>query len=175
MCIAINCAILDQTKSYAWDTTKGNHTYFSDTGAETFLRAEPSRLRAVVGTQFGTQGTSFLTSTDASSSSFFALHPDFHFNLHSVTPLSALCDNNSVLGKVSVLLCVLEVDGLDTVSIRKGVHTGQTISILKLILGDDDGYVCKLTAWGDVAETWGGSIQALGIKRGDVVCFESTH
>ena len=44
-------------------------------------------------------------------------------------------------------MAVLEVDGPDVIKIGKGPETGKEIGLLKMILGDEDGAVCKLTAW----------------------------
>jgi len=71
---------------------------------------------------------------------------------------------------VNVLLAAIEVEGPDAVRIKKGSDAGKEVSVLKMILGDEESSVCKLTAWRDVADSWG----ALGIKRGDIVYLEST-
>jgi hypothetical protein len=42
-----------------------------------------------------------------------------------------------------------------------------------MILGDEEGNVCKLTAWREVAEAWGGTGEALAAKRGDILLIES--
>jgi len=75
------------------------------------------------------------------------------------------------------LLAVLEVDGPDEVTIRRGREAGQVVFVLRLIVGDEASTIRKLTAWRQVAETWGGSApqDAAGIRRGDVVHFESAH
>ncbi|KAF5390790.1 hypothetical protein D9757_004430 [Collybiopsis confluens] len=76
--------------------------------------------------------------------------------------------------KVNVLLVVLEVDGPDTIRTKKGLDAGQEISILKMILGDEDGSVCKLTAWRETADAWGGSgPKDVAAKRGDVVLIQN--
>ena len=62
-------------------------------------------------------------------------------------------------------MAVLEVEGPDLVTIRKGQYAGNQTSILKMIVGDGDGNILKLTAWRDVAETWG-----IGT---DIVLFQS--
>lgn len=74
------------------------------------------------------------------------------------------------------LAAVLEAEGPDTIRVKRGVDAGKEVSLLKLIIGDDDGAVCKLTAWREVAESWGGADPDVptSIKRGDVVLFEST-
>jgi hypothetical protein len=102
-----------------------------------------------------------------SDTSSIVRFPDFQFSLGA---LSALASAN---GKVCLLLAVLEVDGPDDVTVRRGPDTGRVISVLRLILGDETSTICKLTAWREIAETWGGSTQAVGIRRGDVVYFES--
>ena len=103
-----------------------------------------------------------------SDTSSIARFPEFQFSLSA---LSALASAN---GKVCLLLAVLEVDGPDDVTVRRGPDTGHVISVLRLILGDETSTICKLTAWREVAETWGGATQAaVGMRRGDVVYFES--
>lgn len=135
----------------------------------------------VVRSQYGTQDTQETGSYDFSDGESVARFPAFHFSLHRVTPLSALVrtHHDPTTGssfKATVLAAVLEVDGPDTIRIKRGADAGKEVSILKLILGDEDGAVCKLTAWREIAEVWGGSdpdIAAPGIKRGDVVLLES--
>lgn len=123
--------------------------------------------------------------SDASSVAHF---PSYHFSLHILTPLSSLRRHStrpsadraydperdsSAHKKLNVLVAVLEVEGPDTICIKKGPDAGREVSILKLIVGDEDA-VCKLTAWREVAERWGGSYASEeGIKRGDIVLFQS--
>ena len=72
-------------------------------------------------------------------------------------------------------LAVLEVEGPDTIRTKKGPKAGEEISLLKMILGDEQGSVCKLAAWREVAEVWGGSDgNGTAVKRGDVVLIESS-
>lgn len=71
------------------------------------------------------------------------------------------------------LLAVLEVEGPDTIRIKNGREAGKEVAILKMILGDEGGTICKLTAWREVAERWGGQRGAVGVKRGDIVLIES--
>jgi len=75
--------------------------------------------------------------------------------------------------KVNVLLAVLEVEGPDVIRIKKGANAGNSVGILKMILGDEEGNVCKLTAWREVAEEWGGIGKGDATKRGDIVHIES--
>lgn len=108
-------------------------------------------------------------SYDYSDRSSIAHFPSFSFNVLSLTPLSTLSRPGKDPQKVNVLLAILEVDGPDTIRIKKGPEAGKDVSILKMILGDEDGNICKLTAWRDVAEVWGGAWEAPAVKRGDVV------
>lgn len=144
--------------------------------ALSFLRptASLSRIRTQLDE---TQETNSYDYSDASSITRF---PNFHFNLHQLTPLSRLsaivAADRDQSRKVTLLVAVLEVEGPDTIRIKKGVDAGNEISILKLIIGDEEGSVSKLTAWRDVADAWGGSYpdpSAPGIKRGDVVLLQS--
>ena len=108
--------------------------------------------------------------SDASS---IARFPTFHFDLHSLTGLGDLEKaTGKVSKKINILLAVLEVEGPDTIRIKKGVDAGKEVYLLKMILGDEEGRMCKLTAWRDIAELWGGVGAAVGVKRGDVVLLE---
>lgn len=75
--------------------------------------------------------------------------------------------------KINILVAVLEVEGPDTITIRKGADAGKQVSLLKLILGDEEGGVCKLTAWREVADLWGRNEDLPAVKRGDIVSIES--
>ncbi|KAF6761318.1 hypothetical protein DFP72DRAFT_1165765 [Ephemerocybe angulata] len=75
--------------------------------------------------------------------------------------------------KMCFLLAVLEVEGPDVITIWKGREAGKQVGILKGILGDEEGRVCKFTGWREVAEEWGGVGEGEGWKRGDVVYLES--
>lgn len=114
---------------------------------------------------------------DYSDASSIARFPNFQFSLHKVTPLSSLYVA-ARLGKgsrkVNVLLAALEVEGPDSIRIKKGVDAGKEVSILKMILGDEEGLICKLTAWREIAEAWGGFGPSPGLKRGDILYLEST-
>ena len=113
-----------------------------------------------------------MTSYDYSDASSITHFPAFHFNLHALTSLSFLAANQ-VTTKVSLLLAILEVEGPDTIRIKKGPDAGKEVSILKLIMGDADNQICKLTAWREVAEAWGGCDDLPAVKRGDIVWVES--
>jgi hypothetical protein len=43
------------------------------------------------------------------------------------------------------------------VKIKNGADAGKEVAVLRMIVGDEDGRVAKLTAWRDVAELWGGA------------------
>jgi hypothetical protein len=107
--------------------------------------------------------------SDASS---IARFPHFQISLHKVSSLASLYSERIARGrKVNVLLATLEVEGPDCVHVKKGPDAGKEVSVLKMILGDEDGSVCKLTAWREVADAWG----ALGVKRGDIIYLERTY
>jgi hypothetical protein len=111
---------------------------------------------------------------DHSDASSIARFPSFHFNMHTLTSLSQLAGRRFKGSmKVNVVLAVLEVEGPDTIRIKKGADAGREVSILKMILGDEDGTVVKLTAWREIADEWGGSGKAVATKRGDIVHIES--
>ena len=114
--------------------------------------------------------TTTTTSYVYSDTSSIARFPNFQFSLSTLSVLA------SAQGKTCLLLAVLEVDGPDEVTVRRGPDAGRGVSVLRLIVGDEAGTIRKLTAWRDVAETWGGATQdAVGLRCGDVVHFESTR
>jgi hypothetical protein len=123
------------------------------------LRRASSRPNNVVAQDFST--------SCYSETSSIMRFPAFQFSLGALSALTA------AKGKVCLLLAVLEVDGPDEVTVRRGPDTGRVISVLRLIVGDEASTIRKLTAWQEVAETWGGVTQTEGIRRGDVVYFES--
>lgn len=147
-------------------------SFFSKEGGDSIEYPRHDNNQTGVEAQFETQESqSFGNYSDASSIGRF---PAYHFSLHSITSLSQLSASGfKGSRKINVLLAVLEVEGPDTIRIKKGVDAGREVSILKLILGDDAGQMCKLTAWRDVAENWVGSVKSIGTKRGDVVHIES--
>ena len=113
-----------------------------------------------------TTATSSYAYSDTSS---IARFPNFRFSLGTLSVLA------SAQGKTCLLLAVLEVDGPDDVTVRRGPDAGHVVSVLRLIVGDEASTIRKLTAWREVATTWGGATQdAVGIRCGDVVYFEST-
>ena len=117
------------------------------------------------------ESQSFGNYSDASSIGRF---PSFHFSMHALSSLSQLtADKVKSSTKINLLLAVLEVEGPETLRLKKGIDTGQEVSVLKLILGDEEGYVVRLTAWRETAEDWGGSGTGVATKRGDIVHIES--
>lgn len=79
----------------------------------------------------------------------------------------------------------MEVDGPESVTIKKGRDAGKEVGVLKLVVcdGDDEAIFCKVTAWRETADIWGG-ISASNVNadetiqdyvtRGDVVLLESS-
>lgn len=122
--------------------------------------------------RFETQETQSYDYSDASS---IARFPAFHFSLNSLTSLTSMAKSR-VKGtkKVTLLLAVLEVDGPDSFYFKKGKDAGKESFVLKMILGDEEGNVCKLTAWREVAQDWGGAGQEIGAKRGDILLLTGT-
>jgi hypothetical protein len=108
------------------------------------------------------------TSYVYSDTSSIARFPNFQFSLGTLSELA------SAQGKTCLLLAVLEVEGPDEVTVRRGPDAGRVVSVLRLIVGDEASTIRKLTAWREVAEAWGGATQdTVGIRCGDVVYFES--
>ena len=154
------------------------------------------------------------------STSSIGAFPSFHINPHALSSLASLAAISSQLAsgnqlgarraaqqKVSLLAAVLDVEGPEFIVLKRGPEAGREVAILKLIIGDGDeeddegqngrriesnrGSVCRLTAWRDVAEQWGGDL-SIGdsfadadisrahiqgrpgvVKRGDIVYLES--
>ena len=129
-----------------------------------------------------TQDTASYTSSDTSSIADF---PAFHFNPHSLTSLAALTAHAQAIRnkhapkaahKVNLLVAVLEIDGPDTIRVKRGPDAGKEVSLLKMVLGDESGGPCRLSAWREVAEAWSGlstTASAQSTKKGDIVFLES--
>ncbi|KAG1725704.1 uncharacterized protein EDB91DRAFT_1265431 [Suillus paluster] len=150
----------EETTVITWPPTPVANT----TGAPSFLRT--SQSQSLVAT-YETQETTSVSYSDASS---IARFPHFQISLHKVSSLASLYSENMTRGrKVNILLATLEVEGPDIVHVKKGPDAGKEVSVLKMILGDEDGSVCKLTAWRDVADAWG----VLGVKRGDIIYLQN--
>jgi hypothetical protein len=180
---------VDQTTLITWpptvheDLTRSRHGAPNDgdsTTASSFLldlsksHTHPDAyLPTRPETQAETQETQLFNYSDASSIAHF---PSFYFTFHSLTSLSSLSKTaSSGSRKVNMLLAVLEIEGPDTIRVKKGADAGKEVYVLKLILGDEEGRICKLTAWRNVAEAWGGVGDEVGVKRGDVLYVESMH
>ncbi|KAG2747662.1 hypothetical protein P692DRAFT_20574627 [Suillus brevipes Sb2] len=149
----------EQTTVITWPATPADTT-----GVPSFLRTSQSQEESEL--LEPTQETTSVSYSDASS---IARFPHFQISLHKVSSLASLYSERIARGrKVNVLLATLEVEGPDTVHVKKGPDAGKEVSVLKMILGDEDGSVCKLTAWREVADAWG----ALGVKRGDIIYLE---
>ncbi|KAG1765842.1 hypothetical protein EV702DRAFT_981279 [Suillus placidus] len=156
---------IEQTTVITWPPTP----VADITGAPSFLRTSQSQSQSQLAAMYQTQETTSVSYSDASSITRF---PHFQISLHKVSSLASLYSENFARGrKVNILLATLEVEGPDTVLVKKGPDAGKEVSVLKMILGDEDGSVCKLTAWRDVADAWG----ALGVKRGDIIYLGSTY
>ncbi|KAL0946329.1 hypothetical protein HGRIS_012567 [Hohenbuehelia grisea] len=111
--------------------------------------------------------------SDASSIGRF---PTFTFSLHTLGTLNSIRRlSTTMIRRWNLLLAVLEVEGPDTIRLKKGVDAGKEVSLLKLIMGDDEGNICKLTAWRETADHWSGAGNRVAVKRGDIVHLESQH
>ena len=78
--------------------------------------------------------------------------------------------------KINCVAAVLELEGPDMITIKKGPDAGKEVAILKMVLGDDAGGIAKLTAWRETAQLWGrDGIGAGRLKRGDIISFESQY
>ncbi|KDQ50247.1 hypothetical protein JAAARDRAFT_142237 [Jaapia argillacea MUCL 33604] len=126
---------------------------------------------------------SFSYNTNASFSSSapigsIAQFPSYHFTLHSLTPLSSISlpHPHRVNRKVTILVAILEIDGPDTITLKNGKDAGKEVSLLKMIVGDEEGVIGKVVAWREVADVWGGNVDgAERLKRGDVVLLENVQ
>ncbi|KAH7909223.1 hypothetical protein BJ138DRAFT_1102866 [Hygrophoropsis aurantiaca] len=133
----------DQTTVITWPPTAPA----VNDGTLSFLRPSESLPHK------GTYETQESASCDYSDASSIARFPNFQFSLHKVTSLSslyALAKHSKGSRKISVLLATLEVEGPDTIKIKKGLDAGKEVSILKMILGDEEGSVWNL----DVTANW---------------------
>ncbi|KAG6809895.1 hypothetical protein H0H92_014214 [Tricholoma furcatifolium] len=159
-----------QTTMISWAPT-GEQTdaRYNESGPSFLL--DISKSRSMYTTQFETQETQSYNYSDTSSIANF---PAFNFSLNALTSLTSLIQSSPQGSrKVNVLLAVLEADGPDTIRIKKGPDAGKEVSVLSLILGDEDGAVCKLTAWREVADEWGGAGNSPSAKRGDILFIEN--
>ncbi|KAG9226781.1 hypothetical protein CCMSSC00406_0009699 [Pleurotus cornucopiae] len=155
-----------QTTAISWDESLED----GEPGAETIDKSKSAVLSRddTYATQEEETQEISAYSSDASSIIRF---PSFTFDLHTLLKLAKV-SKKPAYSKASVLAAVLEIEGPDVIHIKKGLDAGKEVSLLKMILGDDEGSVCKLTAWREIAECWGAE-DASGIKRGDVVFLEN--
>lgn len=176
----------EQTTLITWaSTTQGREDNSTRPVIDiSFLRpsASLSRVRSEFLTQ-DTQGTGSYDYSDASSITHF---PVFHFSLHLITPLaslSTLAEETRVRHarkgsrKINLLAAVLEIEGPDAIRLKKGPDAGKEVSLLKLVLGDETGGLCKLSAWREVAEDWAGLSphkSSQPVQKGDIIFLEST-
>ncbi|KAI8992944.1 hypothetical protein BD414DRAFT_482823 [Trametes punicea] len=175
-----------QTTLITWAPTTQTTDERSRSKAEmTFLRPSITAL-SCFHSQRETQATqetdSYLNESNASSVAQF---PTFHFSLHAITSLDTLIKQAQAARvtrmrrashKVCLLAAVLEVEGPDTIRVKRGPDAGLEVSLLKLILGDESGGVCKLAVWRQTAEDWGGldpEVTAPSVKKGDIVLLEN--
>lgn len=157
---------------FTWPPTEDGPRARANTQSFNLPSVSASRLQTSLLETQETQETASYNCSDASSIGRF---PAFSFSLHSISSLSSLRTKGKGTGqKVAVLLATLEVEGPDTIRIKQGKDAGKEVSLLKMILGDEEGNVCKLTAWREIADTWGGNDVAPSVKRGDIVYIEST-
>lgn len=141
-------------------------------------------------TELETQGDNSVSVSYAhTSTSSIGAFPTFVINLHTLSTLGALLSikaSSSFSRKVNMLVAILEVDGPDSVIIKKGKDAGKEVAVLRLVVGDETGAVCKIAAWRDVAERWSGQevgdvdesamsndSQVVAVKRGDIVYLTS--
>ncbi|KAH9895225.1 hypothetical protein C8Q73DRAFT_492195 [Cubamyces lactineus] len=154
-----------QTTVITWPVTTQATEERSRSKAEiTFLRPSVSlsHLRSQKETQ-DTQDTDSYNYSDASSITQF---PSFHFSLHSLTPLDLLISQAQAA----------QARQVPKASHKKGRDAGKEVSLLKLILGDESGGICKLSVWRETAEDWAGLNPELStppVKKGDIVLLEN--
>lgn len=131
-----------------------------------------------------TQRTSFEESAETESqnvSDSSIMHlPTFHIPLRQLVKVSSLLEFCNEVGNddpfaaggsrtiPAVLVAIMDVDGPTTITLKKGLDAGKEVALLKLVLGDPEGGMIKLTAWRDAAERWGTEI-----RKGDVVLLQN--
>ncbi|KAJ6544176.1 hypothetical protein B0H19DRAFT_956481 [Mycena capillaripes] len=169
-----HCCLHNET-FFTWPpTAQGDESDSQDEKSiPSFLNVSKS-MAVPLETQFETQPES-QSYGDYSDAASIARFPAFHFSLNSLTSLTSLAKCRlKGTSKVTLLLAVLEVDGPDSFRFKKGKDAGKESFVLKMILGDEDGNVCKLTAWREVAQDWGGCGDEIGAKRGDILLLTGT-
>ncbi|KIJ46320.1 hypothetical protein M422DRAFT_250368 [Sphaerobolus stellatus SS14] len=114
--------------------------------------------------------------TMLSEGSSIGRFPSFSFNVNTLSSLFVISRiKKSAPGppRVALLLGILEVDGPSYVKAKSGLQRDSEMALLKLVAGDEKGSICKIVAWREIAETWGGDRGEPAFRRGDVVYFEN--
>jgi hypothetical protein len=123
-----------------------------------------------------TQQTEF-ESTLISGRSSICVYPLFNFSIRNVSPLSSILQRAKGTApeplKASMVVAIIDLQGPDSVTIKKGMNEGTKVSRLELTIGDDDDSIASLTAWRETAEKWGNATEEAGVKKGDVIFLES--
>ncbi|GJJ15857.1 hypothetical protein Clacol_010135 [Clathrus columnatus] len=115
-------------------------------------------------------------STMLSEGSSVSRFPTFNFSLDGIAGLSSVVSTarqKQRFMKMNLLVGILEVDGpMYVTSKLKG--NSEEMGLLKLIIGDDGGQVCRIVVWRETAELWGGLLpDGAALRRGDIVYFEN--
>jgi hypothetical protein len=98
--------------------------------------------------------------------------PSFHIPVNRLSSIeSVLRIENSVYParKVCLLVAILEMEGPNVVRVKKGQDAGKEVAVLKLVVGDEQGKIVKITVWRERAEGWGEVV-----RKGDVVYMRGT-
>ena len=98
--------------------------------------------------------------------------PSFHLPINRLSRIeSVLRIENSAYStrKVCLLVAILEMEGPNIVRIKKGQEAGKEVPVLKLVVGDEEGKIVKITVWRERAEEWGEMV-----RKGDVVYMRGT-
>jgi Shieldin complex subunit 2, first OB fold domain len=114
--------------------------------------------------------------TILSEGSSISRFPTFNFSLNTVSSLSSILHVQkpmSISSKATLLLGVLEVDGPSYVKVKTGQYAGSEVALVKFVVGYESGALCKMIAWRETAELWGGLEEDSGMKRGDIILVES--
>ncbi|KAF9447845.1 hypothetical protein P691DRAFT_760419 [Macrolepiota fuliginosa MF-IS2] len=166
----------DQTTAITWPPTAEDQAKRQSRSRRSMneLSFLNTTTRSFIGSQPETQETQETQSMNYSDASSIARFPTFHFSMHALASLTLLVKQKCTGAmRISILVAILEVEGPDTVKIKQGREAGKQVAVLKMILGDEGGTICKLTAWREVAERWGGQHTAVAVKRGDIVLIEN--
>lgn len=157
----------------------------NDPTARSLPASAPLRNRSVAALRndsFSRLSDSNLTESYTDTTSV-AIFPRFRFDVGELSSLSKLLAEAREGGpkrkkrilKFSFLAAVLEVDGPIAVNVKQGPDAGTSVPLLKLIVGEENGAILPLTVWRETADIMAGfgDSDQPGIKRGDVVAFQS--